>query len=104
MPIIYKPKRKEIKRTDKYDSDRRKIYQSQRWRMLRIAKLSDTPLCEMCGRKGVVRPAVDVHHVVSFMSTDDDVRRKALAYDYNNLMSLCKECHQFIHNGCGGMG
>ena len=22
-------------------------------------------------------------------------------YDYNNLMSLCKECHQNIHNSHG---
>lgn len=104
MPNIYKPKKAVKKRTDKYDADRRKVYQSQRWRMLRLAKLSDVPLCEMCSKKGIIKPAVDVHHIVSFMSTDDDIHRKALAYDYDNLMSLCKECHQFIHNGKGGMG
>ena len=104
MPTIYKPKKVEKKRTDRYNSYRRKIYQSQRWRMLRLAKLSDSPLCEMCMKKGIVKPAVDIHHIRSFMSVDDDVRRKALAYDYENLMSLCKECHQFIHNGQGDMG
>jgi 5-methylcytosine-specific restriction protein A len=104
MPTIFKPKRTEQKRIDRYDSYRRKIYQSQRWRMLRLAKLSDNPLCEMCATKGIVKPAVDVHHIVSFMTADDEVRRKALAYDYDNLMSLCKECHQFVHNSKGGMG
>lgn len=104
MPTIYRPKKPEAKRTDQYNAERRKIYQSQRWRMLRLAKLADTPLCEMCERKGIVKPAIDVHHVVSFMSTDDQVHRKALAYDYDNLMSVCKECHQYIHNGKGGMG
>lgn len=104
MPTIYKPKKPERKRIDWYNAERRKIYQSQRWRMLRLAKLSDNPLCEMCMKNGIVKPAIDVHHITSFMSTDDEVRRKALAYDYENLMSLCKECHQFVHNGQGGMG
>ena len=104
MPTIYRPKKTEQKRTDKYNADRRKIYQSQRWRMLRLAKLSDEPLCEMCKEKGIIKPAIDVHHIISFMSTDDEVKRKALAYDYENLMSICKECHQLVHNGRGGMG
>lgn len=104
MPTIFKPKKPEQKRTDRYDAERRRIYQSQRWRMLRLTKLTDAPLCEMCAKKGIIKPAVDIHHIISFMSTDDEYRRKALAYDYNNLMSLCKECHQFIHNGKGGMG
>lgn len=43
-------------------------------------------------------PAEDVHHIVSFMSTADPSKRLALAYDYDNLMSLCKVCHQRIHN------
>lgn len=32
------------------------------------------------------------------MTTTDPDRRAMLAYDYDNLMSLCKECHQQIHN------
>lgn len=104
MPTIYKPKKTCAKRTDQYNAERRKIYQSQRWRMMRLAKLAETPLCELCERNGIVKPAIDVHHTVSFMSTDDPVMRKALAYDYANLMSLCKECHQLVHNGRGGMG
>lgn len=104
MPTIYKPKKQEQRRTDDYNAGRRKIYQSQRWRTLRLAKLTDTPLCEMCQKDGVIKQAIDVHHIVSFMSTDDKTKRNALAYDYDNLMSLCKECHQLVHNGRGGMG
>ena len=104
MPTIYRPKKPEAKRNDQYNAERRKIYQSQRWRVLRLAKLADTPLCEMCERNGIVKPAIDVHHIVSFMTTDDKVHRIALAYEYDNLMSVCKECHQYIHNGKGGMG
>ena len=45
-----------------------------------------------------VVPAVDVHHIISFMTTNDPLKRKWLAFDSSNLMSLCKECHQKIHN------
>lgn len=49
-------------------------------------------------KAGKTVPAEDVHHIISFMSTNDSVERKRLAYDYDNLMSLCKQCHQNIHN------
>lgn len=49
-------------------------------------------------KAGKIVPAEDIHHIVSFMSTNDSVERKRLAYDYDNLMSLCKQCHQNIHN------
>ena len=32
------------------------------------------------------------------MKGHDRGEREELAYNYNNLMSLCKECHQNIHN------
>lgn len=46
----------------------------------------------------VLMPAEDIHHLTSFMSTDDPQQRLYLAYDFDNLMSLCKRCHQAIHN------
>ncbi len=81
-----------------YDSERRKIYMSTRWRRLRDIKIKNTPLCEMCMKEGVVTPAVDVHHIISFMRANDKQSRIYLAYDYDNLMSLCKKHHQLIHN------
>ncbi len=74
-----------------------KIYNSQRWRDLRAWKMTNDPLCEECDKKGRVTPTEDVHHEVSFMSTDDPVERNRLAYDYENLMSVCKECHAEKH-------
>ncbi|MGJ1015447.1 HNH endonuclease [Bacteroides salyersiae] len=46
----------------------------------------------------MVTPAEDIHHIVSFMSVDNPDQRIFLAYDFDNLMSLCKKCHQNIHN------
>ena len=98
MPTIYKPKKKYQKNDSQYDAARRKIYNSERWRRLRAWKFANNPLCEKCLENDITTPAEDIHHIISFMSTDDPFRRKELAYDYNNLQSLCKDHHQEIHN------
>lgn len=98
MPTIYKPKKKQTKNGNQYDAERRKIYSSERWRRLRAWKFACDPLCELCLREDKTVPAEDIHHVVSFMSTDDLQQRIHLAYNYDNLMSLCKQCHQRVHN------
>lgn len=99
MPTINKLKAKQRKNDgDYYDKERRKIYQSERWRRLRAWKFACSPLCELCLKQGKTVPAEDIHHVVSFMTTDDYNQRMTLAYDYDNLMSLCKQCHQKLHN------
>nr|DAV69479.1 MAG TPA: HNH endonuclease [Caudoviricetes sp.] len=110
MPTIYKPKKAKKKEKKLYEEERRKIYKSTRWRKLRALKIAEQPLCEMCLKEGKTTIAEDVHHIESFMSTDDKVLRIALAYDYENLMSICKTHHQMIHNKSnrndikGGMG
>lgn len=108
MPTIYKPKRKPPKKSGDDYKLRQGIYQTERWKRLRLAKLSESPLCERCMRDGKITPAVDVHHLTSFTTAADEIERKRLAYDYNNLMSLCKECHHYVHHVRddvrGGMG
>lgn len=97
MARITKPKRQRM-----YDGanrrDRQKVYQTPRWQQLRRSKLFDNPLCELCHEHGVATPAEDVHHIVSFMSTEDPVIRHRLAYDRHNLQSLCRACHQYQHH------
>lgn len=75
---------------------RRAIYDSAKWRALRRTKLQADPLCEQCLEEGRTRIATEVHHRKSFAdATGTEARR--LAYDYDNLMSLCKECHGRKH-------
>lgn len=81
-----------------HDSARRKIYNTRRWQRIRSIKFATTPMCEMCERKGLAVPAEDIHHITSFMSSADPATQRFLAFDYDNLMSLCKKCHQHIHN------
>lgn len=96
MPTInkgMKPASKSVNRVERI-----KIYNTSRWKKLRIAKLMKDPLCEMCLKKGITTAAIDVHHIISFLSTDDPIKRVELAFDYDNLMSICKQCHQKEHN------
>lgn len=97
MPTIYKPKRQRLNEGKR--KERMQIYNTARWRELRRVKFMNDPLCEMCLKQGVTTPADDVHHIQSFMSVDDLTKRKEIAFDYGNLMSLCDKCHQKMHNG-----
>lgn len=65
--------------------------------MLRKTKIEDSPVCEICERSGKTTIAEEVHHILEIekgRNRDDMIRR---AFDYNNLQSLCKECHDRVH-------
>lgn len=101
MAYIFKyPKKKR-----NYDNNnekrklRQKIYNSTKWKALKTAKLQESPLCQMCLKKGVITPAAHCHHIISFMKAKNELEMQALAFDYNNIMTLCAQCHQKIHNG-----
>ena len=98
MPTINRPKKRTNRIGNTYDHERRKIYSSTRWKKLRAWKFTCNPLCEDCEEQGKITPAEDIHHIKSFMSTDDPDERIRLAYDFDNLQSLCKKCHQKKHN------
>lgn len=94
MPYLKKATKEPIKRINR--EDRQKIYQSTRWKKLRLAKLMDQPLCEVCLAKDKVTPAIDIHHKDSFLNYEG-LARITKAYDYDNLLSVCKECHSYLH-------
>lgn len=45
-------------------------------------------ICQKCGTKG---GKLHAHHLVPVFADE------SLAYEFNNLVSLCKECHEYIH-------
>lgn len=96
MPYLNKPKPKPIRKINV--EDRQKIYQSAKWQKLRIAKLQQNPLCEICLSKGVINEAIDVHHKDSFLNYDG-LERLYKAFDFSNLQSVCKQCHASLHKG-----
>ena len=98
MPWINKPIKKNNINISDNRKERQKIYQTSNWKKLRLAQITNHPLCQICLDKGIIKAAVDVHHIISFMTTNDLLKRNELAFNPDNLLSLCKECHQMIHN------
>ncbi|MBQ3961712.1 MAG: HNH endonuclease [Muribaculaceae bacterium] len=100
MPIINRIHKKRRKRTEWKMTDARKerakIYASKEWQRLRKAYLFNHPLCELCEARGIVTLAEHVHHADSFMNYDT-LMAKFRAYDYTNLVALCRECHGWLH-------
>ena len=96
MPTINKPTVSQTRRNEGKRKERMAIYNSARWRRLREAKMISDPLCEMCLRKGITRPATDVHHIQSFMDAMDMETRRALVFYPFIFMCLCDECHRAI--------
>ena len=95
MPTLNKTPKQKTKSDN--SKDRHKIYDTTKWRKLRLAKLVTSPLCEMCLAIDIITPAIDIHHIDSFMNYEG-LKRLDKAFNYDNLQSLCKECHQKIHN------
>ena len=63
------------------------LYNSTRWRKLRLIHLGADPLCRMCADEGRITAATVCDHIQPHKG---DV---ALFYDPANLSSLCKPCH-----------
>jgi 5-methylcytosine-specific restriction protein A len=64
------------------------IYQSRRWKRIRAIKIINNPLCEDCLREGKTTQVQEVHHIIPIEVRPD------LAFDYDNLMSLCVVHHK----------
>jgi 5-methylcytosine-specific restriction protein A len=91
MPTIKLLKRKRDSVSTSRKRDYQEIYQDKRWLKLRNHKRRVNPLCERCESLGKVTPMVEVHHKVPFDDEPD------LAFECDNLESLCTLCHEFRH-------
>lgn len=81
---------------------RRELYldliMSRRWRSLRNRKITDEPLCEVCKSEGRITLAQEVHHIFPIEQARTPKEAKERAFDYDNLMSVCRVCHKLLHN------
>lgn len=48
------------------------------------------PLCEVCQARGIVRAASEVHHKQPISIAP------SLRLEMSNLMSVCRECHEWL--------
>lgn len=98
MPTINKPQKKTS--VKKNDTDMRKLrqtaYRNTQWRKMRDTYMKEHPICEECLKVGKVTAAEDVHHKRSPFRNGEI--NWGLLLDYDNLESVCKECHARIHN------
>lgn len=79
-----------------HDEAVERFYTSRAWRKCREAVLQEHGgLCEVCLGKGLIEPAVHVHHKIPL--TAENVSDPRIALDESNLMALCEECHQEKH-------
>ena len=75
-----------------------KLMNSREWRQLRMEKLRANPLCERClAEYDRAVPARVVHHIKPIEDTNDEMESRRRAFDFDNLQSLCFECHRAIH-------
>lgn len=93
MPTLTKQSKKPKER----NTADRSIYNSTQWKNLRASYFMEHPLCEMCLKEDKVTPAIDIHHIIPFLRGKTPLEQRDLAFNYNNLMALCKEHHQKIH-------
>ena len=99
MPTINKQPKKKPDYSKRGDNIlAAKIYNTPQWKNLRKIKLQANPVCEMCLNEGKVTPTEEIHHIRPILTGQDELEMMDIAYDYNNLISLCKECHHKIHN------
>lgn len=77
---------------------RQKVYGSKRYRVLKERKRQNNPICEICEMFGITEWAEHIHHWYTFV-IDDPVESNRRAYDYFNLVSLCRKHHELLHTG-----
>lgn len=62
-------------------------YHSSRWTKLARAWKVEHPLCEECKRKGIIKAAEVVDHIIPWPICQD-------FFDRSNLQSLCEDCNR----------
>lgn len=78
-----------MSKNEKYD----KLIKCHNWRKLRELKIKNNPLCEVCGDM-----ATEVHHIKPLLDyRNNEALMQELAYNYDNLQSVCHKCHKQIH-------
>lgn len=63
------------------------LYNTSRWRKLRLLHLASEPLCRMCKQTGRLTPATVVDHIKAHKGDE------TLFWDQGNWQSLCAHHH-----------
>lgn len=75
----------------------KQFYSSAAWQSCRNEYMKQAHyLCEDCLKRGIYKPAKEVHHIEEL--TPENIHRPEIALSFDNLVALCKECHKARHN------
>lgn len=81
-----------------HDREYKQIIHSPRWADLRRRYIREHPMCEECWRRGIWDSmATEVHHKRPITEGRTLAEKERLAFDWNNLQSLCHACHLEAH-------
>lgn len=73
-----------------------RLYKSKQWQRTREAYLKQAGgLCEVCLKKGLIRPGEIVHHIVHL--TPENIENPEVTLAFANLQLLCRDCHGKEH-------
>lgn len=74
-----------------------RFYSSKAWQKCRTSYMkSVSGLCERCFKKGLIVPAVIVHH--KEWLTPENIHNPAITMNFENLEALCRDCHEEEHS------
>ena len=94
-------KRKTYKTYDEMTEEElmiQKFYNSREWRKKRDEILErSNGLCVICWLLGRVRSATSVHHIKKLREHFE------LRLDDNNLIAVCRECHELVESSCSSV-
>ena len=76
---------------------KQEFYNTNAWRHVRDLKLKQDPYCELCRQRGIIKEGECVHHAIKFFDQFTDELKENLLTDYDNLVTLCKSCHDNVH-------
>lgn len=69
------------------------FYKCKKWKQIRAQALRrDGYMCTLCKRYGKIKEAYIVHHLTPIDKAPSE------ALNINNLISLCFNCHNKVHN------
>ena len=72
------------------------FYKSSAWRHCREEYIKNVAgLCEMCYKQGIIRKGDELHHKVKL--TPDNINNPCITLNPDNLILLCREHHQAMH-------
>lgn len=96
MAYINKPKKKRENIGNR--KERQKVYQTTLWKNMTKQQIQNVPLCQVCEIEGRITLAEHSHHLISFVGKSEEEKQQ-LAFNPDNIVSVCAKCHNEIHNG-----